>query len=531
MTTIGTAPSAAALDADALSELREGFRGQILEPGDGGYDEARGVFNGMFDRKPAVILRPSGTADVIRAIGLARQSGLPFAIRSGGHSVAGFSGVDGGIVLDLRGLKGVRVDPEHRTARVQAGVDWGQFDRETQQFGLAVTGGRVTSTGVVGFTLGSGSGWLERKLGFACDNLISADVVTADGDVVVATESENADLLWGLKGGGGNFGVVTELEFRLHPVAPIVYGGLMAFDPAKGHELIKTWRDISDEGPEELGWAVASVCAPPEPFVPEQWQGKRMWAVVGQFAGPQDEAEKLFAPLRALKPEFDLFQPMPYTIMQGLIDAANPYGRRNYWRAAQHRQRQRRVDRRDARPLREDGVPVRGDAPRQPRRCDRTRRRERHRARRTCGAVCHPSEHDVGRRRERRRQHRVDEKRDGHPVALDLAGDGAELLHRGRRRRGRRQLRRAARAAATAEAHVRPGQPVPDEPEHQAELTLVAGGRQKTAAASFRLHVLESGCSWPSSLKSRTIRSRASVRSSVVGTVSTRCSRIRNASS
>jgi len=333
MTTIGTAPPSTALDSDALTELREGFRGEVIQPNDASYDERRGVFNGMFDRRPAVILRPTGTADVIRAIGLARLSGVPFAIRSGGHSVAGFSSVDDGIVLDMRGLKGIRIDPERRTVRVQAGVDWGELDRETQQFGLAVTGGRVTSTGVVGFTTGSGSGWLERKLGFAADNLLSADVVTADGEVVVATRDQNAELLWGISGGGGNFGVITELEFQLHPVSPIVYGGLMAFDPAKGREVIEAWRDISDNASEDLGWAVASVVAPPAPFVPEQWHGQRMWAVVGQFAGAHDEAERLLAPLRALKPEFDLFQPMPYTMVQGLIDPANPYGRRNYWRA------------------------------------------------------------------------------------------------------------------------------------------------------------------------------------------------------
>jgi FAD/FMN-containing dehydrogenase len=333
MTDIGTVVATGALDAEALSELREGFRGTVTVPGDATYDEKRAVFNGMFDRRPAAILRPTGTADVIRAIGLARLSGLPLAIRSGGHSVAGFSGVDGGIVIDLRGLKGIRVDPERRVARVQGGVDWGEFDRETQQFGLAVTGGRVTTTGVVGFTTGSGSGWLERKLGFACDNVTSADVVTADGDVVVATEQENADLLWALKGGGGNFGIVTELEFRLHPVAPIVYGGLAAFDPAQARDVITTWRNISEHAPEELGWAVASVTAPPEPFVPAEWHGKRMWAVAGQFAGPQEVAERLLAPLRALKPVVDLFQPMPYTVVQGLLDPSNPYGRRNYWRA------------------------------------------------------------------------------------------------------------------------------------------------------------------------------------------------------
>ena len=236
-------------------------------------------------------------------------------------------------MLDLTAMSGVRVDPEKRTGRAQGGVNWGTFDRETQQFGLAVTGGRVTTTGVAGFTTGSGSGWLERKYGFACDNLISADVVTADGEVVVANESENSDLFWGLRGGGGNFGVITELEFNLHPAGPIVYAGLTAFDPAKGREVINTWRDLSDGAAGELGWAVASVVAPPEPFVPEQWHGKRMWAIAGQFAGSQDDAEKILAPMRALGPEFDLFQPMPYTMIQGLLDGANPYGRRNYWRA------------------------------------------------------------------------------------------------------------------------------------------------------------------------------------------------------
>ena len=280
-----TVTRAGALEASALAELREGFRGEVIEPGSAEYDQTRAVFNGMFDRKPAAILRPAGTADMIRAIGLARLSGLPLAIRGGGHSVAGFSMNDGGIVIDTRGMKGIRVDPKKRTARAQAGVNWGEFDQETQAFGLATTGGRVTTTGLVGFTLGSGSGWLERKHGFAGDNLISADLVTADGEVVTATEDENAELLWGLRGGGGNFGVVTELEFRLHEVGPIVYGGLAAFDPAQSHEVIRMWRDLSADAPEALGWAVASITAPPEPFVPEEWHGRRMIAIAGQFAG------------------------------------------------------------------------------------------------------------------------------------------------------------------------------------------------------------------------------------------------------
>jgi FAD/FMN-containing dehydrogenase len=328
-----TVTRAGALDASALAELREGFRGEVIEPGSAEYDQTRAVFNGMLDRKPAAILRPAGTADMIRAIGLARLSGLPLAIRGGGHSVAGFSMSDGGIVIDTRGMKGIRVDPKNRTARAQAGVNWGEFDQETQAFGLATTGGRVTTTGLVGFTLGSGSGWLERKHGFAADNLISADVVTADGEVVTATEDENAELLWGLRGGGGNFGVVTELEFRLHEVGPIVYGGLAAFDPAQSHEVIRMWRDISADAPEALGWAVASITAPPEPFVPQEWHGRRMIAIAGQFAGDLEEAERLLKPLRGLKPVVDLWQPMPYLVTQGLLDPGNPYGARSYWRA------------------------------------------------------------------------------------------------------------------------------------------------------------------------------------------------------
>jgi FAD/FMN-containing dehydrogenase len=233
----------------------------------------------------------------------------------------------------MRGLSGIRVDPQTRTVRAQAGLDWAAFDRETQAFGLATTGGRVTTTGIVGFTTGSGSGWLERKLGLAADNLISADVVTADGEVVTATEDENADLLWGLRGGGGNFGVVTELEFRLDPVGPLVHAGLFLFDPAKSADVIRTWRDVSETAPEGVGWAIASVVAPPEPFVPEEWHFKRMIGVLGMVAGESDDqAAAVVAPLQAHGPTVALWQQMPYTAFQGIIDPFNPYGRRNYWR-------------------------------------------------------------------------------------------------------------------------------------------------------------------------------------------------------
>jgi FAD/FMN-containing dehydrogenase len=279
-----------------------------------------------------VILRPTGNADVIRAVGLARASGLPLAVRGGGHSVAGFSSCEDGVVLDTRAMKGIRVDPHAKTVRVQAGLDWGELDRETQAFGLAVTGGRVTTTGVVGFTLGTGSGWLERKLGFACDNLLRADVVTADGELITASEHENEELFWGLTGGGGNFGVVTELEFRLTPLAPIVYGGLMAFPPEQSAEVIRLWRD-SSHGSDDIGWAVASITAPPEEFVPKEWHGKRVIGVAGMIAGAHEDAERVLAPIRALKPLVDLWQPMPYTVVQSLLDPSNPYGRQNYWRA------------------------------------------------------------------------------------------------------------------------------------------------------------------------------------------------------
>jgi len=329
---MATTVSPGPLESDALEQLRGEFRGEIVEPADDGYDELRGVFNGMFDKRPRVILRPAGAADVIRGIGLARTSGLPLAVRSGGHSVAGFSSVDGGIVLDLRLLKSVRVDPHGKTVRVQGGVNWGELDHETQAFGLAVTGGRVTTTGVVGFTTGTGSGWLERKFGFAADNVIGADVVTADGEIVHASEKENEELLWGLKGGGGNFGVVTEIEFTLGTLSPIVYGGLAAFHPDKAAELARLWRDLSHAS-DDIGWAIASITAPPAPFVPEEWHGRRVPAVAGMIAGPHDEAEKILAPIRALGPIVDLWQPMPYTMVQTLLDPGNPYGRQNYWRA------------------------------------------------------------------------------------------------------------------------------------------------------------------------------------------------------
>jgi FAD/FMN-containing dehydrogenase len=257
-----------ALDEGSIGAFRTKFRGELIRPNDEAYDKARAVFNGMIDRRPALIARPTGAADVIEAVNLARESGLPLAVRCGGHSLAGSSVCDDGLVIDLSHMRGVRVDPTARTARANAGVVWGEFDRETQLFGLATPGGRVTTTGLGGFTLGGGYGWLSPRFGLTCDNLISADVVTADGRLVTASEDENADLLWGLRGGGGNFGVVTSYEFRLHPLGPLVIGGLLLHPIDRGPEVARAYHAYVESGPDELATAIAVLMAHPRRSCP-----------------------------------------------------------------------------------------------------------------------------------------------------------------------------------------------------------------------------------------------------------------------
>src|SRR5437588_114543 len=234
-----------------VKDLRDALRGELVLPGDPAYDEARSVWNGMIDRRPALIARCTGTSDVIAAIRFARSEGLTVAVRGGGHNVAGNATCDGGLVIDLSPMKGVRVDAEARTVRAQGGLTWGELDAETQAFGLATTGGLVTTTGIAGFTLGGGIGWLMRKYGLACDNLISAEVVTADGQIVRASESENSELFWGLRGGGGNFGVVTEFEFKLHPISQVM-GGMVAWPADAGRDILRFWRDWVRHNPDEL---------------------------------------------------------------------------------------------------------------------------------------------------------------------------------------------------------------------------------------------------------------------------------------
>ena len=313
-------------------ELREALRGELVLPGDAGYDEARSVWNGMIDRRPALIARCTGTSDVIAAIGFARSEGLDVAVRGGSHNVAGNATCDGGLVIDLSPMKGVRVDSEARTVRAQGGLTWGELDAETQAFGLATTGGLVTTTGVAGFTLGGGIGWMMRKYGLACDNLIAVDLVTADGQIVHASESENTELLWGLRGGGGNFGVVTEFEFRLYPISQ-VYGGLIAWPADKGPEILKFWREWSLTAPDEVCTMAAFLYAPPEPFVPPEVVGQPIFGIACCHLDPEGSAEDDLRPLRDLQPAVDVLGPMPYTAIQGMFDAGTPRGSRNYWRS------------------------------------------------------------------------------------------------------------------------------------------------------------------------------------------------------
>ena len=262
------------LDRAALRDLGETFKGELISPGDRTYDAHRRIWNGSIDRYPALIARCGGVADVKAAVGFARDTALPLAVRGGGHSYPGHSVCDGGIVIDLGPMKGIRVDPVSRTARVQAGVLWGELDRETQAFGLATTGGIVTHTGVAGLTLGGGIGWLNRKLGLTVDQLLSADLVTAAGDFVTAGAAQNSDLFWGLRGGGRNFGIVTEFEFRLHPVGPIVLAGPIYWPMEDAPAVLRFYREWVSEAPDELMTMVVLRKAPAVAFVPPELHGR-----------------------------------------------------------------------------------------------------------------------------------------------------------------------------------------------------------------------------------------------------------------
>ena len=323
-----------AIDDATIGRLRFGIGGEVVTPEDPAYEDARHVWNGMIERHPALIVRCSSAQDVAAGLGFAREHGLVVSVRGGSHSTPGYSTCDGGVVIDLSSMKQVDVDPEAKTARVQGGAVWGDVDGATQEHGLAVTGGRVSTTGVAGLTLGSGSGWLERPYGVTCESLIGAEVVTADGSVVRASEDENPDLLWALRGGGGNFGVVTEFEFRLHPVGPIVMGGMLAFPRAQAREVIRAYRDFIAQAPPQVCGGLSLITAPPEDFVPEEARGKPAVGIVYLYVGPPEEGAAALRPLRESLPApvLEMVQPMPYVAVQQMLDAGNPFGIREYFK-------------------------------------------------------------------------------------------------------------------------------------------------------------------------------------------------------
>ena len=307
------------------------FSGELIAPGHEDYDTARKLFNGAFDKRPALIARCTGPQDVQAALAYAREQDLVVAVRGGGHSIPGYSSCDDGIVIDTGPMKSVEIDVERRTGRFGAGLTWGELDAATQEHGLAVTGGRVSHTGVAGLTLGSGSGWLERACGITCASLISTEVVTADGRVLHAGADENPDLFWGLKGGGGNFGVVTEFEFALQPVGPIVYAGMVLHPRAVAPELLRFYRDFMDAAPDEINGGISLMTAPPEEFVPEEARGAPAVALLILYAGDPGEGEAAFRPLVEWgEPWLRAVQPMPYVAVQQMLDPAHPWGISDY---------------------------------------------------------------------------------------------------------------------------------------------------------------------------------------------------------
>jgi FAD/FMN-containing dehydrogenase len=333
MTTTQT--GSARIGEATLAEFAAGLRGAAVRPGDQDYDRERSIWNGAHDRHPAVIARCAGVADVIRTVDLARSEGLPLAVRGGGHSIPGFSTVDDGVVLDLSLMKGIQVNPESRRATAQGGCTWKDLDAETQQFGLAVTGGLVSSTGIAGYTTGGGIGWLMRKYGLAADNVVAADVVTADGLFVHTSAEEHPDLFWGLRGGGGNFGVVTSFEFELHEVGPAVLSGLIFYPADEAEQVLRGYAAACAAAPDELTTLVNMTTAPPVPFLPEGTHGKPIIAVGGCWSGDLDAGEAATAPFRSLGTVIaDVFAPNPYAAWQQALDPLYPRGLHNYFRSA-----------------------------------------------------------------------------------------------------------------------------------------------------------------------------------------------------
>jgi FAD/FMN-containing dehydrogenase len=311
------------LAEDAVENLKGLIQGDVLLPSDDDYDQARKIWNGMIDKRPAFIVRCTGPADVIDVVKFAREHDLLVSVRGGGHNVSGKALCDDGMVIDLSKMKGIRVDLNSGTARAQAGVTLGELDRETQMFGLAVPAGIVTTTGIAGLTLGGGIGWISRKYGLSCDNLISVDLVTAEGEYLTVSKTEYEDLFWGLRGGGGNFGIVTSFEYKLQSIGPIVLGGMLLHPMEEAPEFLRFYRDFIVDAPDELTAAPILRLAPPAPFLPKEVHGKPVVGVIVLYAGPIEEAESLIAPLRQYgKPLVDGISPKPFRALQSLLDTS-----------------------------------------------------------------------------------------------------------------------------------------------------------------------------------------------------------------
>jgi FAD/FMN-containing dehydrogenase len=322
------------MSTDFMTELRSRLSGEVVGPDDPAYDEARRVWNGMIDRRPLAIAGCRTAGDVALSIKVAREHGLRVAVRGGAHNVAGNATCDGGLVIDLSAMKSIAIDEARGTARAEAGLLWGEFDSATAEHGLATTGGLVSTTGIAGFTLGGGLGWLMRKHGLACDNLLGADVITANGESLRVSSSEHPELLWGLRGGGGNFGVATSFEYQLHPVS-MVTGGMALHTLEQAPAALRFLREFAGAAPDELTSFGAFITAPPMPMIPAELQGRIVLALVVCHAGDLDAGERLIAPLRQFgPPAFEHFGAMPYTVLQTMFDAGAPRGMHNYWKSA-----------------------------------------------------------------------------------------------------------------------------------------------------------------------------------------------------
>jgi FAD/FMN-containing dehydrogenase len=313
--------------------LRPRLRGPLLDPGDPGFEEATRLWNGLIDKTPALVVQPSGTADVVEAVRFAGEHGVPLSVRGGGHNIAGTALADGGLTIDMSRLRGIVVDPDARTVTVQAGCLLGDVDRETQLHGLATPLGFISEVGVAGLTLGGGLGYLTRRFGWTVDNLLEVEIVTADGQVRRASREENSDLFWAIRGAGANLGVVTRFVLRLHEVGPSVYGGLIAWPFERIDEILRAYRALTSEAPRELAVWLILLEAPPAPFVPERWHGEKICGMAVCYSGDLGETDQALAPIRALgDPILDLLSEQPYAQVQSYLDDTEPKGNSYYWR-------------------------------------------------------------------------------------------------------------------------------------------------------------------------------------------------------